>query len=153
MDKLTGCPDEAVLALAEVAALAQWKQTELQRGSLSMRDLIRRGDLIEQALRQSPLRSVTSSPVTETGPILPSGMASAAGMFPTFEMSPADDASRRAIPQIWRETAVLYLHTVLSDSHPGKLRCCPIRRREPHVLIQSCVRAQASPRSPSPSVR
>ncbi|EKM49458.1 uncharacterized protein PHACADRAFT_201720 [Phanerochaete carnosa HHB-10118-sp] len=27
MDKLTGCPDEAVLAIAETAALAHWKKS------------------------------------------------------------------------------------------------------------------------------
>lgn len=122
MDKLTGCPDEAVLALAETAALAYWKHAEQQRGSLSVRDLIRRGDSIEQSLRQGALRSLNSSPVTETGPLLPSGMCAPANMFPNFDIPSADDASRRAIPQIWKATALLYLHTVLSDSHPGE---CP----------------------------
>lgn len=51
MDLLTGCPDEAILAIAETSALAHWKATEQRNGSLSYRDLIRRGDDIEQRLR------------------------------------------------------------------------------------------------------
>lgn len=116
MDKLTGCPDEAVLALAESAHLAYWKANELQKGSLSMRELIRLGDQIEQTLQQYPYRSVTSSPANEAGPILPSGLPA----FPLLEAQVPDATARRAIPQIWRETAVLYLHTVLSESHPGE---------------------------------
>ncbi|KAI0789851.1 fungal-specific transcription factor domain-containing protein [Abortiporus biennis] len=54
MDKLTGCPDEAMLAIAEIAALAQWKATELHNGTLSTRELIKRGDLIEQTLKSRP---------------------------------------------------------------------------------------------------
>ncbi|KAI0342709.1 hypothetical protein BDW22DRAFT_141097 [Trametopsis cervina] len=122
MDRLTGCPDEAVLALAETAHLANWKRTGLQKGSLSTRELVRLGDQIEQALRQQPFRSYTSSPSNETGPVLPNGMPAAggaSGLYPGYDLSPTDDAARRAIPQIWRETAVLYLHTILSDSHPG----------------------------------
>ena len=35
---------------------------------------------------------------------------------PVFE----SDSTRGTIANIWRETAVLYLHTVISDAHPGK---------------------------------
>ncbi|GBE84085.1 hypothetical protein SCP_0600630 [Sparassis crispa] len=47
----TGCPDEAVLATAEISALAHWKAAEQRSGSFSMRELVRRRDLIEQQLR------------------------------------------------------------------------------------------------------
>ncbi|KAI0687729.1 fungal-specific transcription factor domain-containing protein [Cytidiella melzeri] len=126
MDKLTGCPDEAVLALAETAHLANWKMHEQQNGSLSMRELIRSGDQIEQALKRGgPFRSISASPTNEAGPgggssvLLPSGLPAPEMYSAGFNLSPQVDAARRAIPHIWRETAVLYLHTVMSDSHPG----------------------------------
>ncbi|KAI0091027.1 fungal-specific transcription factor domain-containing protein [Irpex rosettiformis] len=125
MDKLTGCPDEAVLTLAESAHLAYWKSHQVHNGTLSARELVRRADQIEQALRQSPFRSVSSSPTNEAGPgassLLPSGLPAAADIFggAAFEMTQVDEAARRAIPQVWRETAVLYLHTVMSDALPG----------------------------------
>ncbi|THH00370.1 hypothetical protein EW026_g2146 [Hermanssonia centrifuga] len=117
MDKLTGCPDEALLAIAETAALAHWKASESRQGSLSMRDLIRRGDQIEQALRQRPARNYAESPTSETVPVMPSGMTAAAGMFD--DTTGPDETTRRTVAEIYRETAMLYLHTVLSDSHPG----------------------------------
>jgi len=51
MDSLTGCPDDVMLGIAEISALAHWKTQEQQNGCLSMRELIRRGDAIEQQLR------------------------------------------------------------------------------------------------------
>lgn len=120
MDKLTGCPDEALLAIAETAQLAQWKTSEAQKGCLSVRELIRRGDVIEQTLRNHPSRSYADSPTTDTAPMLPTGMTAPADMSPSLGGSGADERTRRTIASIWRETAVLYLHTVLSDSQPGK---------------------------------
>ncbi|OBZ68270.1 hypothetical protein A0H81_12051 [Grifola frondosa] len=46
MDALAGCPDEAILAVVEISALTHWKATELHGGSLSVCELIRRGDQI-----------------------------------------------------------------------------------------------------------
>ena len=43
MDLLMGCPDEVLLILAETADLAQWKRQERRLGTLSTRDLLRRG--------------------------------------------------------------------------------------------------------------
>ena len=74
MDKLTGCPDEAVLALAEAAQLAHWKAGEAQKGTLSTRELVRRGDAIERTLRAHPSRTYAESPTAETTPVLPTGM-------------------------------------------------------------------------------
>jgi len=115
MDLLTGCPDEAMLAIAETSALAHWKATELRNGSLSYRDLIRRGDDIEQRLRhhtsqqnfgdidQAPLHpNLAQTSVTESG-VVP---------FPSNDM-------RRQVADVFRETAVMYLHTVLNNSNPG----------------------------------
>jgi hypothetical protein len=99
MDLLSGCPDEAMLAIAEVSALAQWKTSQLHNGSLSYPELIRRGTAIEQQLRQYPANDHDAR--------------SNNGTQPTQE-------DRSLAASIFREAALLYLHTVLSNSMPGK---------------------------------
>ncbi|KLO08799.1 hypothetical protein SCHPADRAFT_893612 [Schizopora paradoxa] len=51
MEQLMGCPDGVLLVLIETAALAHWKEVERARGALSTRELLRRGDAIEDMLR------------------------------------------------------------------------------------------------------
>lgn len=51
MDQLMGCPDGVLLVLIETAALAHWKEGERARGALSTRELLRRGDAIEDMLQ------------------------------------------------------------------------------------------------------
>ncbi|KAF9007574.1 fungal-specific transcription factor domain-containing protein [Cyathus striatus] len=109
MDDLSGCPDEAMLAIAEVSALAHWKATELRNGTLSYPKLIRRGDQIEkQARRRSA--SLVDIGLLQDPLNVPS--VNQTGVF-------MSDVTRTTIGDIFRETAVLYLHTVLSDSSPG----------------------------------
>jgi hypothetical protein len=130
MDSLTGCPDEVLLGIAEISTLSCWKIQELRKGSLSMRELIRRGDVIERHLRtqtetvlsveadQTQLHPDLSSAGTELGNIQGS---------PTGHESvslPMDD-TRRLVADIFRETAVLYLHTILSDPNPGESKLAP----------------------------
>ncbi|KAI0360201.1 hypothetical protein OH77DRAFT_1493597 [Trametes cingulata] len=138
MDALTGCPDEALLALAEISALAHWKASELQNGSLSVRELIRRGDIIEKELREratgirvddDEYGSAGSAGLggLEMG-VAPAGLPMAMGMPPQMQpgMSGASrsprasvDTTKHLVAEMFRESAVLYLHTVLSDSSPG----------------------------------
>ncbi|TFK33218.1 fungal-specific transcription factor domain-containing protein [Crucibulum laeve] len=111
MASLTGCPDEAMLGIVEVSELAQWKAVQQHNGTLSYRELIRRGDDIEQRLRQyravsnvgsqEPLGISVRPTVAETGDAVPS------------------DVVRALVADMYRESVVLYLHTVLSDSNPG----------------------------------
>jgi len=101
VDLLSGCPDEAMLAIAEVSALAQWKSSQLHNDSLSYPELIRRGNAIEHQLRQYPsddhdARLQGANNATQ----------------PTQE-------DRSLAASIFREAALLYLHTVLSNSMPG----------------------------------
>lgn len=124
MDSLTGCPDEVLLGIAEIATLSCWKMQELRKGSLSMRELIRRGDVIERHLRtqtetallaeadQTPLHPELSSTAAEHDNVQnsPTGYAGTS--------LPADD-TRRIVADIFREATILYLHTVLSDPNPG----------------------------------
>ncbi|KAJ6512967.1 fungal-specific transcription factor domain-containing protein [Mycena sanguinolenta] len=116
MDSLTGCPEEVLLGIAEVSELSHWKAAEKRKGSLSNRDLIRRGDEIEQRLRkasESP-RQTGDGDRTPLHPTLLQAESEAveAPPFPTPE-------TRQLVAKIFSETVLLYLHTVLSDSNPG----------------------------------
>jgi len=105
MDALTGCPDEAMLAIAEVSSLAHWKASQLRNNCLSYPELIRRGTAIEQQLRryQTPPSDAPQSRLHSTAGVT---------------QQPTDE-ERSLIARIFRETANLYLHTVLSNSTPG----------------------------------
>ncbi|KAF8896476.1 fungal-specific transcription factor domain-containing protein [Infundibulicybe gibba] len=116
MDSLTGCPDEAMLALAEVSALAHWKASELRRRSLSVRELIRRGDDIEQRLRQN--NSNPPSPVGGDQTPLHPNLQTTALMDTAVIPFPSED-TRQIVGNIFRESVVLYLYTVLNDSNPS----------------------------------
>lgn len=120
MDKLTGCPDNAVLALAQIANLAAWKASEASKGTLSMRELIRRGEQIEQTMFSYPTRTYAESPTGEPTSMLPTGMPAAAADMPSMGGSGADELTKRTVATIWQEAAMLYLNTVLSGSHPSK---------------------------------
>ncbi|KAJ7364325.1 fungal-specific transcription factor domain-containing protein [Mycena albidolilacea] len=116
MDSLTGCPEEVLLGIAEVSELSHWKAAEKRKGSLSNRDLIRRGDEIEQRLRKasdSP-RKTGEGDKTPLHPTLMQADSEAvdAAPFPSNE-------TRQLVGKIFSETVLLYLHTVLSDSNPG----------------------------------
>ncbi|KAJ3810977.1 fungal-specific transcription factor domain-containing protein [Lentinula aff. lateritia] len=110
METLTGCPDDALLAIAEISALAHWKSMERIKGTLNYRELIHRGDIVEQRLRQRP-----DTPVFEKdAPLHPNLLQPSITdvIFPNQEV-------RKLLASIFRATALLYLHTVLHDSNPG----------------------------------
>ncbi|KAF7985733.1 hypothetical protein HWV62_2340 [Athelia sp. TMB] len=118
MESLTGCPDDVMLGLAEASALAYWKAQEQQNGRLSMRELIRRGNDIEQRLRShTDPESFAEVDQALMHPNLVSDFA-AMSTLESVNASPNEE-SRRLVANIFRETVVLYLHTVLSDSIPG----------------------------------
>jgi hypothetical protein len=124
MDSLTGCPDEVLLGIAEIATLSCWKTQELRKGSLSMRELIRRGDVIERHLRTQTETVISAEgDRTPLNPELTSIFAEHSNVqnSPTGHAGtplPADD-TRRIVADIFREATILYLHTVLSDPNPG----------------------------------
>lgn len=100
MDLLTGCPDEALLAIAEVSNLAHWKASQIRNGCLSYPELIRRGTAIDQRLRRAPtdLSRLQDRHTSNAGP---------------------SREQRALVANVFRETARLYLHIVLSNSVPG----------------------------------
>jgi hypothetical protein len=107
MDVLTGCPDEAMLAIGEVSALAHWKASQLRTGCLSYPELIRKGTAIEQQLRR--YQTDTSDRLAQSR------------LHSTADVTQHTTGEERSlIASIFRETAKLYLHTVLSNSTPGE---------------------------------
>jgi len=114
-DFLSACPDEVMIAIGEVSALAEWKTAELRNGCLSVRELIRQGDEIEQQLRHHRSSGTNSAEVDQV-PLHPNvPQLSDSGNTTLF---PSDDI-RRLTADIFREAVVLYLHTVLSDANPA----------------------------------
>ncbi|TFK70315.1 hypothetical protein BDN72DRAFT_839168 [Pluteus cervinus] len=116
MDKVTGCPDEALLCIAETSALAHWKAAEKRNSTLSVRELIRRGDVIEQRLRQQQT-DLSDGRETPSSPLHP---ALASTSTPEAEATNTlTEGTRRIVADLFQEAAVLYLHTVLSECNPG----------------------------------
>ena len=96
-ESFTGFPDEILYAIAQTSELAFWKSQELLKGTLTtltLRELIRRGDAIEQDIRQIQGTTATSN-----------GLSLDLGLI--------------AGPSLFKESALLYLHTTLSDPNLG----------------------------------
>ncbi|KAL0060184.1 hypothetical protein AAF712_013031 [Marasmius tenuissimus] len=110
MEFLTGCPDEAWLAIAEISVLSFWKASEERKGSLSFRELVRRGDDIERRLRQQIANSTFRS--TDSIQSQNTYLGNVEAAFPTEEI-------RRVVAGIFRETSLLFLHTVVNSPSPS----------------------------------
>ncbi|KAF9560751.1 hypothetical protein CPC08DRAFT_750332 [Agrocybe pediades] len=104
MENMTGCPDDALWAIAETSALAHWKASQIRNGCLSYPELVRRGTIIGQRLHRSQSQLPTTADGGHSG--------SADVVHPTPE-------ERMLVSTIFRETANLYLQAVLSNSTPG----------------------------------
>lgn len=120
-ESFTGFPDEILYAIARTSELAFWKSQESLKGTLSTRELIRRGDTIEQGIRQIQETTATSNGlsldlglIAELSPLM-SGDSNLESPF-------LSDDSRRGVRGLFKESALLYLHTTLSDPNPGGSR-------------------------------
>jgi hypothetical protein len=54
MEEFAGLPNNILLAMVEINALSHWKAAESSKESLSYRELVQRGDAIEQLLCEQP---------------------------------------------------------------------------------------------------
>ncbi|KAH8831449.1 fungal-specific transcription factor domain-containing protein [Flagelloscypha sp. PMI_526] len=119
MDSLSGCPDDAMMGFIDVSTLAFWKATQRRKGILSLRELIRRGDAIEERLQQHHMEFPAQAEDVPLHPNLASTMNTAEGSLPNEEM-------RVTIRKIFRETVSLYLQVVVNDANPGvtEIRNC-----------------------------
>lgn len=113
-NKLNGCPDEALFAIAEIAALGSWKSEEAQ-SRLSICELVRRGNEIQRILLRLPVRDYAEA-FTE----IPTAISFLPACSMIQNIAGPDKATRLTVIEVYRETAVLYLHTVLSGSQPSK---------------------------------
>jgi hypothetical protein len=118
MDLLTGCPDEAMLAIAEITTLCHWKAAEQRRGTLSVRELIRRGDDIEQRLHKNQVDLPCIGNLDQT-PLDPNLVQQTSAVTEPGAAAFPSDSVLQKVCSIFRESAVLYLHTVLSNANPG----------------------------------
>jgi hypothetical protein len=109
MQALTGCPNDAMLAIADISALAHWKSTQQRNGTLSFPELVRRGNSIEQHIRRY---QADQPSIVDSAQGLPTSVGTGDAMLPT-------DEQRILASAIFRETSMLYLHTILSTPTPG----------------------------------
>ncbi|KAG2110229.1 fungal-specific transcription factor domain-containing protein [Suillus discolor] len=89
-----GCENRIVLALAEIADLACWKDECRRAGRLSVPELVRRGQNIEAILK------TTNDPDYMQG-------------FKSEKLR-----RRRLTSDVFRASALVYLHSVISGDHP-----------------------------------
>lgn len=114
MDLVTGCPDDVMLAFAEVSSLASWKRYQERKGTLSARELVHLGEDIEHRLRER--QQINLGCGDDKRGLLCTG-------------NDVNDGARTLIGEIFRESAILYLNTILSSSSPRaylNFKCGPI---------------------------
>ncbi|CAE6447042.1 unnamed protein product [Rhizoctonia solani] len=133
LENIMGCADGIMLCLAEIADLAHWKGEQQVAGCLSMPELIRRGLVIEKDLRREghslyrqqhegmwgsvPPRATPVNLDLPNGPRL--GQSHSPPASPPLPNAVLDgDQLRRLVSDIFREAAILYLHTELSELRP-----------------------------------
>ena len=117
-EPFTGFPDEILYAIAQTSELAHWKSQESLKGTLSTRELIRRGDAIERGLRQIQETTATNGGLSLDlgfGPELSPLMSGDSNLDSPF----LSDDARRGVRDLFKESALLYLHTTLCDPNPG----------------------------------
>jgi C6 transcription factor Pro1 len=105
MRNVMGCENAIVLALAEISHLGHWKEAERKHGRLSMPLLVKKGQEIEARLLMPPTRAHESY----------------AGAYPGANAADRTAQVRQATSNIFRASAKVYLHSVLSGDQPA----CP----------------------------
>lgn len=106
MASLTGCSEDTLLAIAEISQLANWKAMQMRNGCLSYPELVTRGKKIQDTIKQN--QAMQGDLLHSYGPIGELGEGEA-----------ATEAQQAVCVSIFRESALLYLHTILSNSSPG----------------------------------
>lgn len=120
-ESFTGFPDEILYAIAQTSELAFWKSQESLKGTLSTRELIRRGDAIEQGIRQIQETTATNSSLPLDLGLIPE-LSPLMGGDSNSESPFLKDDTRRGVQGLFKESALLYLHSTLCDPNPGGSR-------------------------------
>ena len=110
MIPIMGCENHIVLAIAEISELSHWKEMQTRTGCLSMPKLVQRGMEIEQKYLQRTSNGMFPQDSYLTPP---------AGT--TYAGSEAREVyhKRKLTNDIFRASARVYLHTVLSGDYPS----------------------------------
>lgn len=132
-----GCENKIVLAIAEISELADWKALKQRRGELSMIELVKRGRAIlkERLNDELPAPLPQEYQYMETfGNGMGGGFAYPNGVYPqvqphqaqqrtvgTTESEAEVNQRRKLTNDIFRASAKIYLHTVISGDYPA----CP----------------------------
>jgi hypothetical protein len=110
MIPIMGCENHILLAIAEISELSHWKEMQTRTGCLSMPKLVQRGMEIEQKYLQR-----TCNGMFPQDPYLtpPAGTAYA-------DQEAREVYQRRKLTNdVFRASARVYLHTVLSGDYPS----------------------------------
>lgn len=126
-----GCENTVVLAIAEISNLANWKATQRRLGGLSVPALVERGMEIESKYLAPDAGGVGVG-------------VGAAGVAGDDEIA----QRRRLTNDVFRASARVYLHTVLSGDYPA----CPEIHRAVRETIECLQRVPADVPSLSRSV-
>lgn len=108
MLQVMGCDNITFLALAEISALAAWKERETKAQTLSSVELVKRGSHIEAHY----LTNSSEGGISEAS-------AGASSRQATNNNDDSLENRRRLTADIFRASARLYLHTVLSGDKPS----------------------------------
>ncbi|KAF9451915.1 hypothetical protein P691DRAFT_756906 [Macrolepiota fuliginosa MF-IS2] len=92
-----GCENKVVWAFAEISALSTWKREQKESGRLSIKDLVQRAGDIEKELEVKYNHPVKILADFKNDPVV---------------------YSRYLAAHIFRASAMLYLHSVVSDGYP-----------------------------------
>ena len=147
MMSVMGCENSTALAIAEISALACWKEAHARQGTLSVPELVDRGRAIESECLAHP-SPTPAHPTTTTaasgGPASggDGGVLYGAGAAAAADMELAE--KRRLTADIFRATARVYLHSVLSGEYPG----CPEIRDGVQDTIECLRRVPAGGHGP-----
>jgi len=115
MERIMGCNEKVLLAIAETAALAKWRFDIERQGTLSFMELAERAKVIEDILRfvgpaynGAGFQNSMSSDIDDM-----------LGLNQQAKVERAKQAHTiRLVSNVFRATGKLYLHTVVSKCNP-----------------------------------
>ena len=113
-----GCENHIVLAIAEISDLACWKENHTRRNALSVPQLVERGIEIERTYLSgdSPYATVSASDPGYGLGLNAHAHPNGDGSATTVDLEILQ--RRRLTNEIFRASARVYLHTVLSGENP-----------------------------------
>ncbi|KAG8903639.1 hypothetical protein FRB99_002914 [Tulasnella sp. 403] len=95
MNQVMGCDDDIMLALAEIADLAAWKEKQMELRTLSVRELVERGRLIEEGLNNTKVISTSAksrSPASGASPTQQSTFTKAPPVWDPYNVNALSSA-------------------------------------------------------------